>query len=143
MGGGGGGGTGGGEQQTCQSGGASEAQEEDPLYDRTRSLEDREHSGEAVAQFPARARVLPPPDRPPPPRPLSVLPLRLRAVGPGAASRSPGRERERTGKAGEGWRERKGVAASRAAAASGLLTSGTNPSSCASAASLLAGERCP
>lgn len=41
---------------------------------RTRSLEDREHSGEAVAQFPARARVLPPPDRPPPTAAASLSP---------------------------------------------------------------------
>lgn len=59
--------------------------------------------------------------------PDSSASLRLRAAVTGGASRSPERGRERRGKAGEAERERKGVVASRAAAASGHLTSGSNP----------------
>lgn len=55
-----------------------------------------------------------------------------RAAGAGGASRSPGRERARPGRRGRGGTERKGVAASPAAAASARLSGGTHPSSCAS-----------
>lgn len=75
--------------------------------------------------------------------PDSFVSLRLRAAGLEEPRGTQGAGARGEGRRGRAGRERKGVVGSRTAAASGLLSRGSDPSSCASAASLLAEERCP